>query len=180
MHLASSDVICADMKLMASFFLVPLDTYISDYNQSMNSTDACKRRLMKYLFPVIVFSLIFNIPKFLEAKIEYEDSGGGRGGASGNGTTTLANNMTSSLGNATIDGVVGLFNQTTADEYSAEEILDEEIDAIVHSPKPMVSRMPVTHLSHGSFFKSETLSTTVLLFYMNELSHTYVRSNNIV
>lgn len=47
----------------------------SDYNQSMNSPEACRRRLMKYVFPVIFLSFLFNIPKFLEARIGYELTG---------------------------------------------------------------------------------------------------------
>ena len=43
-----------------------------DYNQSMNSPEACRRRLIKYLLPVIIFSISFNITKFMEAKICWE------------------------------------------------------------------------------------------------------------
>ena len=58
--------------------------FVPDYNQSMNSPEACRRRLFKYLIPVVVFSLVFNIPKFLEARIVWvpdpvrlDDGGGG-------------------------------------------------------------------------------------------------------
>ena len=44
---------------------------ISDYNQSINSPQAVKSRLLKYLIPVVVISFAFNVPKFLEATIEY-------------------------------------------------------------------------------------------------------------
>ena len=42
----------------------------TDYNQSMNSPEACRKRLMKYLLPVLFMSIIFNIPKFFEASFE--------------------------------------------------------------------------------------------------------------
>ena len=38
----------------------------------MNSPEACRRRLIKYLLPVIIFSISFNITKFMEAKICWE------------------------------------------------------------------------------------------------------------
>merc|ERR1719295_1524164 len=37
----------------------------------MNSPEACKKRLLKYLIPVMIFSFAFNIPKFLEAEIDW-------------------------------------------------------------------------------------------------------------
>ena len=40
-----------------------------DYNQAM--TEGVIRRLMKYLLPVVVASIVFNIPKFLESKVSY-------------------------------------------------------------------------------------------------------------
>lgn len=46
----------------------------TDYNQSMNSPQAIRSRLLKYLIPVVMFSIAFNVPKFLEAKIEYHAS----------------------------------------------------------------------------------------------------------
>ena len=42
-----------------------------DYNQAMNDSDAIRNRLITYLLPVIVSSIIFNIPKFFESKYEY-------------------------------------------------------------------------------------------------------------
>ena len=39
-----------------------------DYNQSMNSPEAVRLRLVKYLLPVIIFSICFNITKFMEAE----------------------------------------------------------------------------------------------------------------
>ena len=41
----------------------------SDYNQSLTSPGALRRRLLKYVIPVIAFSVAFNIPKFFEAQI---------------------------------------------------------------------------------------------------------------
>jgi hypothetical protein len=38
-----------------------------DYNQSMNDAGAIKRRLFKYLLPVLAASILFNLPKFFEA-----------------------------------------------------------------------------------------------------------------
>jgi hypothetical protein len=37
----------------------------------MNSREAIRNRLIKYLIPVILLSVTFNIPKFLEAKLVY-------------------------------------------------------------------------------------------------------------
>ena len=51
--------------------LYPLHNF-TDYNQSMNSPEACRRRLLKYLIPVVIFSVVFNIPKFLEAEIYWK------------------------------------------------------------------------------------------------------------
>ena len=39
-----------------------------DYNQSNNDPNAKKKRLAKYLFPVVIVSILFNISKFFEAK----------------------------------------------------------------------------------------------------------------
>ena len=41
----------------------------ADYNQSMTSPGALRKRLLKYVIPVIAFSVAFNVPKFFEAKI---------------------------------------------------------------------------------------------------------------
>ena len=35
----------------------------------MNSPEAVRRRLVKYLLPVVIFSIAFNIPKFMEARV---------------------------------------------------------------------------------------------------------------
>ncbi|XP_040567083.1 FMRFamide receptor isoform X1 [Lepeophtheirus salmonis] len=45
--------------------------YPIDYNQSNGCPKAIRRRLIKYLVPVLLISIIFNIPKFLEARIVY-------------------------------------------------------------------------------------------------------------
>jgi len=47
--------------------------YPIDYSQAINSPEACKRRLLKYVIPVIFISTLLNIPKFLETDIEYHD-----------------------------------------------------------------------------------------------------------
>ena len=44
----------------------------SDYNQSMNNPKAIRDRLLKYLIPVIIFAIGFNVPKFMEATIVYK------------------------------------------------------------------------------------------------------------
>ena len=43
------------------------------YFQTMNDVKAMKIRLAKYLIPVLVMSLTFNIPKFFESKLTYKD-----------------------------------------------------------------------------------------------------------
>ena len=42
--------------------------HILDYNLSITSPEAIRLRLLRYLLPVIVFSIAFNIPKFMEAQ----------------------------------------------------------------------------------------------------------------
>ena len=37
----------------------------------MNSREAIRNRLIKYLIPVILLSVTFNIPKFMEAQLVY-------------------------------------------------------------------------------------------------------------
>lgn len=46
----------------------------TDYSQSMNSREAIRNRLIKYLIPVILLSVTFNIPKFMEAKLVYRSA----------------------------------------------------------------------------------------------------------
>ena len=38
-----------------------------DYKQCLNDSNAMKKRVAKYLLPVIFGSILFNIPKFFEA-----------------------------------------------------------------------------------------------------------------
>ena len=40
----------------------------------MNNINGIKKRVLKYLLPVFIFSILFNIPKFFEAQIEYVPS----------------------------------------------------------------------------------------------------------
>merc|ERR1712223_2291972 len=47
--------------------------YPIDYSQAINSPEACKRRLLKYVIPVIFISTLLNIPKFLESKVIFDD-----------------------------------------------------------------------------------------------------------
>ena len=45
--------------------------YPLDYNQAMNNSNAIRKRLMKYVGPVLLLSILFNLGKFFEGKIEY-------------------------------------------------------------------------------------------------------------
>lgn len=56
--------------------MLKLTFYFSDYNQSINSPEACRSRLLKYLIPVLIISIGFNVPKFLEAKVAYSHNNG--------------------------------------------------------------------------------------------------------
>eukprot|EP00095_Tigriopus_kingsejongensis_P000415 maker-scaffold19_size710362-snap-gene-6.13 protein:Tk00415 transcript:maker-scaffold19_size710362-snap-gene-6.13-mRNA-1 annotation:"AGAP001862-PA" len=47
--------------------------YPLDYNQSMNDEHATLRRVLKYVVPVSLFSVLCNIPKFFEAQIQWEN-----------------------------------------------------------------------------------------------------------
>ena len=38
----------------------------------MNSPRAIRSRLLKYLIPVVIFAISFNVPKFMEAEIKYK------------------------------------------------------------------------------------------------------------
>lgn len=48
----------------------------SDYNQAINSPEACRKRLLKYVVPVIILSFSFNIPKFMEARVRIYTANG--------------------------------------------------------------------------------------------------------
>ncbi len=37
----------------------------------MNAVNGTRIRVVKYLAPVLIFSVVFNLPKFFEAEIEY-------------------------------------------------------------------------------------------------------------
>ena len=59
----------------ACFLLHHFCRYISvhhplDYNLAMNDPRAIRRRLLSYLLPVVVASVLFNLPKFFETKAE--------------------------------------------------------------------------------------------------------------
>ena len=41
------------------------------FSQNVNNVQGMKRRVAKYLLPVLTFSVLFNVPKFFEAEIEY-------------------------------------------------------------------------------------------------------------
>ena len=45
--------------------------YPLDYNQAMNDSNAIRKRLVKYVGPVFVLAVLFNVVKFFEAKIIY-------------------------------------------------------------------------------------------------------------
>ncbi len=41
----------------------------------MSDENATCRRVAKYVIPVLLFSILFNVPKFLEAEIAYSKAG---------------------------------------------------------------------------------------------------------
>ncbi|QQP49032.1 Uncharacterized protein FKW44_009544 [Caligus rogercresseyi] len=65
------------IAMTASVFMtvgIALERYIAvhypiDYSQAINSPEACKRRLLKYVIPVTLLSIVFNIPKIFEAEV---------------------------------------------------------------------------------------------------------------
>jgi len=60
---------------MSFLILSNLNLYIvklSSFFQSMNDSKASLRRLLKYLIPVVIFSVAFNIPKFFESEYKYD------------------------------------------------------------------------------------------------------------
>lgn len=54
--------------------------------QSMNDSRALKCRLMKYLIPVLVLSLVMNVTKFFEIKLEFMERRVDGGGEAVNAT----------------------------------------------------------------------------------------------
>lgn len=67
------------MAISASIFMtvaIAWERYIAvhyplDYNQAMNDSNAIRKRLVKYVGPVLALAFIFNIVKFFEAKVVY-------------------------------------------------------------------------------------------------------------
>jgi len=43
--------------------------YPIDYSQAINSPEACKKRLFKYVIPVILASFVINAPRFFESEV---------------------------------------------------------------------------------------------------------------
>ena len=50
---------------------IAINKSVSPFLQSMNDENASLRRLLKYFIPVISFAVIFNIPKFFEAQLDW-------------------------------------------------------------------------------------------------------------
>ena len=46
--------------------------YPLDYNQAMNNSHAIRKRLVKYVGPVLILAIVFNLGKFFEGKIVYK------------------------------------------------------------------------------------------------------------
>ena len=67
--------------------------------QNLNNANAMRNRVAKYLIPVFIFSLLFNIPKFFESEIEYQDE------ATFTSTTTAAEKTTEASINVTFEAV---------------------------------------------------------------------------
>ena len=45
--------------------------YPLDYNQAMNDSNAVRKRLLKYVGPVLFLAIVFNLGKFFEGKVVY-------------------------------------------------------------------------------------------------------------
>ena len=89
---------------------------------------------MKYLIPVIIISLVFNIPKFLEAKIEYYSVGLPHPVLEANSTSV---NETSEL---------HLSNHTlTSPTLDPEEEEIERVVATQYSQRPKASYSTLQH-----------------------------------
>ena len=52
--------------------------YPLDYNQAMNDVNAIRKRLLKYVGPCLILAFLFNILKFFEANVKYEERNGTR------------------------------------------------------------------------------------------------------
>jgi hypothetical protein len=44
---------------------------VPSFSQNVNAVNGTRIRVVKYLAPVLIFSVVFNLPKFFEAEIEY-------------------------------------------------------------------------------------------------------------
>ena len=43
--------------------------YPIDYSQAINSPEACRRRLFKYVIPVLILATVVNLPRFFESEV---------------------------------------------------------------------------------------------------------------
>ena len=48
-------------------------TMLLAHQQAMNDSRELRRRLMKYLFPVVALSIAMNVTKFLEIELFFEE-----------------------------------------------------------------------------------------------------------
>ena len=48
-------------------------TMLMAHHQAMNDSRELRRRLMKYLFPVVALSIAMNVTKFLEIELFFEE-----------------------------------------------------------------------------------------------------------
>jgi hypothetical protein len=68
-----------------------------EQNQSLQHPASHLRRLLTYLFPIIIISILFNIPKFLELKVIYAPSEVHNYIASNEGQTAITTNFIENL-----------------------------------------------------------------------------------
>ena len=69
------------ISMMGSIYMtmaVGMERYIAvyypmEYRIVANDASSHSRRLIKYVLPITLFAFIFNIPKFLESKLVYND-----------------------------------------------------------------------------------------------------------
>ena len=66
-------------------------------SQSINSPEACRRRLFKYVVPVVLLAILINIPKFFESQVvdfpvsvEYASSEASASASMASDATTMA------------------------------------------------------------------------------------------
>ena len=55
---------------MVHFGIPPLNYHFFKFFQAINSPEACKKRLFKYVVPVVFISILVNLPKFFESYVE--------------------------------------------------------------------------------------------------------------